>query len=59
VDCEIAPAGPGSAAAGTIVILRQLIGLGALSLSTVVPLLAARAVLGVIFRFLLESAAKD
>jgi len=59
VDLEIPPAGPFSAPAGAIMILRQLLGLGALSLSTVVPLIAARAVLGVIFRFLLESAAKD
>ncbi len=40
-------------------ILRQVIGLGALSLSTVVPLIAARAILGVIIRLFLAGATKD
>jgi hypothetical protein len=40
-------------------ILRQLIGLGALTISTIVPLLAARAILGAFFRLFLEGAPKD
>ena len=39
-------------------ILRQLIGLGALAISAVVPLLAARAILGAIVTLFLEPATK-
>jgi hypothetical protein len=59
VDLEIAPAGPFGRPAGAAVILRQLIGLGALTVSTLVPLVAARAILGAIIRLFLETAAKE
>jgi hypothetical protein len=59
VDREIAPAGAFRLPAGSAVILRQVIGLAALSISTIVPLVAARAILGAIIRLFLETAAKD
>jgi hypothetical protein len=58
VDLEIAPARTFRPPAGTPVILRQLIGLGALSISAIVPLLVARAILGVIITLFLETATK-
>jgi hypothetical protein len=58
LDLEIASAGTFRPPAGTAVILRQLMGLGALAISAIVPLLAARAILGAIITLFLETATK-
>ncbi len=59
MDLEITPANTFRPPAGTAVILRQLIGLGVLSIGgAIVPLLAARAILGAILTFLVQAATK-
>ena len=58
VDLEIVPAGTFRLPAVTAMILRQLIGLGALSIGVMVPLLVARVILGAIITLFLENATK-
>jgi hypothetical protein len=55
VDLEIAPSRTSGPPAGTVVILHQLIGLCVLAIGAIVPLLAARAILGVIVLFLVAA----
>ena len=58
VDLEIAPGGTFRPPAGTAVISGQLIGLGVLAISAIVPLLAARVILGAIVALLPKTVAK-
>ena len=58
MDLQIAPTGTFRTPAGTAVISGQLIGLGALAISAVVPLLAARVILGAIVALLPKTVAK-
>jgi hypothetical protein len=54
----MAPTGTFRPPAGTAVIPGQLIGLGALAISAIVPLLVARVILGAIIALLPKTVAK-
>ena len=58
VDLEIESARTLRSPAGTAVIMRQLIGLGVLSISAILPLVAARAILGAIVTLFLGTTPK-